>query len=63
MSPTEINEAQWPGGHLPTTSDLRIPSTNMGDQAYVRGKFRNVLWSQGFYPGGELCRIEFRVAG
>jgi hypothetical protein len=63
LSPTQINEAQWPGGHLPTTSDVRIPSQAMGDQAYVRGKWRDVLWAQGFYPGGELCRIEMRVAG
>lgn len=63
ISPTQINEAQWPGGHLPTTSDLRIPSKNLGDAAYVRGKWRTVEWAQGFYPGGELCRIEFRVAG
>jgi hypothetical protein len=64
FSPTEINEAQWPGGHLPSiTTDLRIPSKNLGDQAYIRGAWRTVEWGQGFYPGGELCRIEMRTSG
>lgn len=63
FSPTEINNAQWPGGHQPTTEDVRIPSKNKGDSAYVRGKWRAVQWAQGFYPGGELCRIEMRVLG
>jgi len=63
FSPTEINAKQWPGGHAPTDSDLRIPSKTMGDTAYVRGRWRAVQWAQGFYPGGELCRIEMRVRG
>lgn len=63
FSPTEINAAQWPGGGLPTTIDLRVPSKNLGDQAYIRGAWRTVEWGQGFYPGGELCRIEMRVSG
>lgn len=64
FSPTEINRAQWPGGQLPgATEDVRIPSKNKLDTAYVRGRWRAVEWAQGFYPGGELCRIELRVKG
>jgi hypothetical protein len=64
FSPTEINRTQWPGGQLPGgTEDPRIPSKNRGDSAYVRGRWRAVQWGQGFYPGGELCRIEMRVLG
>lgn len=63
FSPTEINAAQWPGGHVPVTSDVRIPSKALGDDAFIRGKWRAVEQAQGFYPGGELCRIEMRVQG
>lgn len=64
MSPTQINEAQWPGGQPPTvTDDPRIPSKNRGDRAFVRQKWRTVQWGQGLYPEGELVRIEMRVLG
>lgn len=64
FSPTAINKAQWPGGQPPSvTDDPRVPSKNRGDKAYVRGRWRAVQWSQGFYPGGELVRIEMRVLG
>jgi hypothetical protein len=64
FSPTEINAQQWPGGQPPnTTLDPRIPSKNRGDKAYVRGGWRAVQWATGFYPGGELVRIEMRVLG
>lgn len=64
LSPTQLNERQWPGGQPPTvTDDPRIPSKNRGDKAYVRGRWRAVQWGQGFYPQGELVRIEMRVLG
>lgn len=64
FSPTEINEKQWPGGQLPGfVGDPRIPNKNRGDMGYVRGAWRTVQWAQGFYPGGELVRIEMRVLG
>lgn len=64
LSPTQINEQQWPGGQpLTVTEDPRIPSKNRGDKAYVRGAWRAVQWGQGFYPQGELVRIEMRVLG
>lgn len=64
LSPTQIDRAQWPGGQPPTvTDDPRIPSKNRGDKAYVRGRWRTVQWGQGFYPGGELVRIEMRILG
>jgi hypothetical protein len=64
FSPTEIDAAQWPGGHSTSvTSDLRIPSKNLGDEMFIRGGWRKVEWGQGFYPGGSLCRIEVRALG
>jgi hypothetical protein len=64
LSPTQINNRQWPGGQpITATDDPRIPSKNRGDKAYVRGRWRAVQWGQGFYPQGELVRIEMRVLG
>lgn len=64
FSPTQINQRQWPGGQPVTaTNDPRIPSKNRGDRAYVRGRWQAVQWGQGFYPEGELVRIEMRVLG
>lgn len=64
FSPTQINEAQWPGGQPQTvTNDPRIPDKNRGDKAFVRGGWITVQWAAGFYPGGELVRIEMRVLG
>lgn len=64
LSPSEINRRQWPGGQPPSmTDDPRIPKKGGGYSAHVRGRWREVQWGQGFYPGGELCRIEIRVEG
>lgn len=64
FSPTQINKAQWPGGQPPSvTDDPRIPNKNRGDRAFIRGRWRAVQWGQGFYPGGELVRIEMRALG
>lgn len=63
FSPTEINAASWPVVPTTETEDVRIPTKNKNDTAYVRGRWRAVQWAQGFYPGGELCRIEMRVRG
>lgn len=64
FSPTEINLAQWPGGQAPSVVvDPRIPDKSRGDKAYVRGTFRAVQYATGFYPQGELVRIEMRVLG
>lgn len=64
FSPTQINRAQWPGGQPPSViNDPRIPAKDRGDKAHIRGAWRAVQWGQGFYPGGELVRIEMRVLG
>lgn len=65
LSPSEINRQQWPGGQLPAAiiDDPRIPKKGGGYSAFVRGRWREVQWGQGFYPSGELCRIEIRVEG
>lgn len=65
LSPTEITEAQWPGGQpigsAPATVDPRIPK--IGDKAIIQGKPRKISFVKPFIEGGELVRIELTVAG
>jgi hypothetical protein len=67
MSPTEINEAQWPGGTVPQLPpfniDQRVPRENGPDKVIVRGQLRQVARSKPFIVGGELVRLELRVSG
>jgi len=69
LSPTEINEAQWPGpsivaagGAAPGT-DARVPSKSRGDRCVIAGKARAVEAGTPFYIDGELVRIELQVKG
>lgn len=67
FSPTQINDAQWPGGSVPQIPpfniDQRIPRQNGPDKAIVRGQLRTVAFVKPFIIGGELVRIEMRVTG
>lgn len=64
LSPTEINAAGWPGNLVPgETRDMRIPKDGYGYSAYIDGSWRAVKSGKGFYPGGELSRIEMFVQG
>lgn len=67
FSPTQINNAQWPGGTIPIPPpfnvDPRIPRENGADKAIIRGKLCQISFVKPFQPGGELSRIEMRVAG
>lgn len=65
FSPTRINEKQWPGGQVPMAEgdDVRLPSKVLGDQAFIRGKWRDVEFATGKYPGGTLVRIEMKAVG
>lgn len=67
FSPTQINDARWPGGMLPIPPpfnvDARVPRENGADKAIIRGKLCQIAFVKAFWPGGELSRIEMRVAG
>jgi hypothetical protein len=67
FSPTQINQAQWPGGTIPQVPpfnvDQRVPRENGPDKAIIRGRLRTVAQSKPFFYGGELVRIEMRVTG
>lgn len=66
MSPTQINDAQWPGGTPPQLPpfniDQRIPRASV-DQFIIRGRVRAILHVDPMFIGGELVRINGRVEG
>lgn len=63
MSPTQINEAQWPGGYVPgptTQGDQRVPKGNQ-DRLIIQGKTRQVIAGIPTYLGGTLVRLDLVV--
>jgi hypothetical protein len=66
MSPTQINNAQWPGGTVPLLPpfdvDQRIPRASV-DKMVVRKSIRNITFVDAKIIGGELVRIDLRVSG
>lgn len=66
ISPTQINEAQWPGGTLeqqaPFNQDPRVPRPQ-ADQIIARGKIRTVTFADPVYVSDELVRINGRMTG
>lgn len=67
MSPTQINNAQWPGGHVPLQPpldvDQRVPHINGIDKMIVRGAERTIAYCDPKFIGDELVRINLRVTG
>lgn len=63
LSPSQIAEAQWPGGELPRSSvpDPTLPRRN--DKLIVDGRVRNVEFVNPADIGGTLVRIEMRISG
>lgn len=66
MSPTQINEAQWPGGTVPQLPpfnvDQRVPREN-ADKMIVRGRLRTVAFVDPKMWEREIVRINLRVTG
>jgi hypothetical protein len=67
MSPTQINNAQWPGGQVPLLPpfdvDQRIPRINGPDKMIIRGALRTIAYCDPKFIGDELVRINLRVTG
>ena len=68
MSPTQINNAQWPGGQTPALPpfnlDQRIPRAGNSDKVIMRGQApKAVVFVHPKFDGNELVRIEMRVTG
>lgn len=65
FSPTQINDAQWPGGTLPQVPpfnvDQRVPRESGSDQAIIRGRLYVIRLAKPFFIGDELVRIEMRA--
>lgn len=62
MSPTQINNAQWPGGSTPGQSvDPTIPRRL--DQVIVKGRIRDIEAVDPLMVGGEVVRIDMQVLG
>lgn len=63
ISPTEILAAGWPGGSPPAPGavDPRLPRAN--DFMVVKGKERQVKFSDPIYVGGKWVRCNLIVAG
>lgn len=66
LSPTQINNAQWPGGTVPLVPpfdvDQRVPRT-AADKAIVQKRLRTVAFVDPQFVDGELVRINMRVTG
>jgi hypothetical protein len=67
LSPTQINNAQWPGGTVPLLPpfdiDQRIPRVGGADKMIVRNVSRAVTFVGAKIINGELVRIDARVSG
>lgn len=68
LSPTQINNAQWPGGSIPALPpfnlDQRVPRAGPTDKVLMRGQPpRAVAFSDPKFIDGELVRINLRVSG
>jgi hypothetical protein len=68
MSPTQIINAQWPGGGFPQVPpfnvDQGIPRANSTDQVLLRGEQpRIITMVDAKIIGGELVRVNLRVSG
>jgi hypothetical protein len=61
LSPTQINNATWPGTQVPGTPDIRIPNKNRGDTCTINGVARTVQAGVGIYVKDVLVRIELQV--
>jgi hypothetical protein len=68
ISPTQINNAQWPGGSVPALPpfnlDQRVPRAGPTDKVLMRGQPpKAVAFSDPKFVNGELVRINLRVSG
>lgn len=65
LSPTQIDEADWPADEADSTSliDPRIPRKNRGDKCIIGGKLYSVEAAEGILIDDTLIRINMVVRG
>jgi hypothetical protein len=61
ISPTQIANAQWPGGELPSPTVANPTLPRINDRLIINGRVRSIQVVDPIYIGGELVRIEMRV--
>ena len=63
VSPTELR--QWTVATPPGSgvADAQLPAKNLGDEVYLRGRWRAIERVDAFYPTGVLVRVVLRVVG
>lgn len=62
ISPTQINQRQWPGPAVKGPADPRIPKAGVTDVT-VNGVTKAVISAVGLYIDGTLVRIEIALKG
>lgn len=65
MSPTQILEAQWPGGQPSTAINPQIPrgGGQAGDKIKISGTYRNIESVNTIRINDEVVRYELRALG
>jgi hypothetical protein len=70
ISPTQINEAKWPGGSVqvlpPFNLDQRVPRAGPTDKVLLKDRSqppRAVTFSGPIFVNSELVRINMRISG
>ena len=66
ISPTQIWDAQWPGGHIDALPPFNVPQwiPRINDKIIYQGRIRNISVVKPLPPvDGEIVRIEMTVAG
>lgn len=64
VSPTQLR--QWTVATPPGAAadfDAQLPAKNLGDEVYLRGRWRAIERVEAFYPTGVLVRAVLRVVG
>jgi hypothetical protein len=61
VSPTQLR--QWTVATQPAVADAQLPAKNLGDEVYLRGRWRAVEQVTAYYPQGVLVRVNMRVVG
>ena len=64
-SPTEIKNAQWPGGGIDASAPFNIDRSlpRRGDRVIIKGRVYHVDVSNPIAAAGEVVRIELLVKG
>jgi hypothetical protein len=63
MSPTQIADAQWPGGEVATALNPNPAFPRLGDALIIRGHKRTITGVDAIPVGDEVVRFDLQVLG